>query len=82
MSAQLIYLIVWINPQILFPQDIALAKSLFAHANVPDVASKHGADILFGGHDHMYYIGKGIDSYDNYEPPSDDPGAEDDDGVR
>ena|ERR1700733_12401399 len=30
----------------------------------------------------MYYIGKGTDSYENYEHVSGEPGAEDDDGVR
>lgn len=30
----------------------------------------------------MYYIGKGVDLWDNYEHVSGEPGAERDDGVR
>jgi hypothetical protein len=63
-------------------QDISLAQSLFAHAHSSDVASKHGVDILFGGHDHIYYIGRGVDSWANYEHVAGEPGTEADDGVR
>lgn len=64
------------------PQDISLAHTLHAHAHTQDQASKHGVDILFGGHDHIYYIGRGVDSWGNYTHVKDEPGTELDDGVR
>ncbi|KAG8906831.1 hypothetical protein FRB99_006006 [Tulasnella sp. 403] len=62
------------------PNDIKLAKQLGA---VPDgkSATQHGVDIIFGGHDHMYYIGRGIESWDNYDFDEEQLGAEDDDGL-
>lgn len=35
-------------------QDISLAKAVSAHSKMSqDAISTHGADVLFGGHDHM-----------------------------
>lgn len=44
--------------------------------------NKHGADLVLGGHDHTYYIGKGAHHWGNYDRPLDELGAEEDDGVR
>lgn len=44
------------------PNDIALASALGAVAN-PDVQS-HGVDLLLGGHDHLYYVGHAVSSYE------------------
>ncbi|KAG2140515.1 Metallo-dependent phosphatase [Suillus bovinus] len=60
------------------PNDIKLADEL--HALAPwaqdgsNIASEHGVDLLLGGHDHIYWISKGIGSWDGY---SDDPSLPD-----
>ncbi|KAF8322522.1 Metallo-dependent phosphatase [Clavulina sp. PMI_390] len=64
------------------PNDISLARSLFARpAGKDDIASEHGVDILFGGHDHTYYIGKGAESWDTYHRVEGEAGTEADDGI-
>ncbi|KAG9121475.1 hypothetical protein FRC07_002562 [Ceratobasidium sp. 392] len=64
------------------PNDIELAKAVFAHSQMSsDAANSHGADMLFGGHDHMYYIGRGAASWENYDLGSTCLGSEEDDGV-
>ncbi|KAG8885508.1 hypothetical protein FRB97_000833 [Tulasnella sp. 331] len=62
------------------PNDIALAKQLGALPNGAG-ASRHGVDMLFGGHDHMYYIGRGTKDWENYDFTSKELGAEEDDGL-
>ncbi|KAG9013097.1 hypothetical protein FRB94_003931 [Tulasnella sp. JGI-2019a] len=61
-------------------QDITLAKQLGALPNGGG-ASQHGVDITFGGHDHMYYIGRGIKEWENYDFNKQELGAEGDDGL-
>ncbi|KAG9095183.1 hypothetical protein FS749_010910 [Ceratobasidium sp. UAMH 11750] len=64
------------------PNDIKLAKAVMAHSQMSsDAVNSHGADVLFGGHDHMYYIGRGAASWDNYDLGSTCLGSEEDDGV-
>ena len=65
-------------------QDIALAKKL--NALSPSAQEKtpidnlHGVDIIFGGHDHLYYISKGATSWDNYDLNQEVLGGEQDHG--
>ncbi|KAG8763597.1 hypothetical protein FRC11_000856 [Ceratobasidium sp. 423] len=64
------------------PNDIELAKQVLAHSKLSKgSANSHGADVLFGGHDHMYYIGRGAQTWDNYDLDSTCLGSEGDDGV-
>ncbi|KAF8717780.1 5'-nucleotidase family, partial [Rhizoctonia solani] len=64
------------------PNDVKLAKQVFAHSKMTgESMNSHGADVLFGGHDHMYYIGRGAGSWDNYDLNSTCLGSEEDDGV-
>jgi len=65
-------------------QDVALAKEVLAYSpsyqkNNP-IEDKHGADILFGGHDHLYYISKGVDHWDGFDVNAPVLGAEEDKG--
>ncbi|KAI0721526.1 Metallo-dependent phosphatase [Cerioporus squamosus] len=66
------------------PNDIALAKSI--HALSPSAQEKepidnvHGADIIFGGHDHLYYISKGVTSWEGFDTNQDVLGGEEDHG--
>ncbi|KAK7693184.1 hypothetical protein QCA50_002750 [Cerrena zonata] len=66
------------------PNDITFAKSLFAHPPAVQeslsTASKHGVDIILGGHDHLYYISKGVTSWDGYDINEKVLGAEKDEG--
>ncbi|KZS99021.1 Metallo-dependent phosphatase [Sistotremastrum niveocremeum HHB9708] len=65
------------------PNDIELAKALKARTFVadPSIANSHGVDIIFGGHDHLYYVAKGCTSWTNYDLQLPVLGAEADDGV-
>ncbi|CAE6441792.1 unnamed protein product [Rhizoctonia solani] len=64
------------------PNDIELAKQVLAHSKLSkDSSNSHGADVLFGGHDHMYYVGRGAQTWDNYDLNSTCLGSEEDDGV-
>ncbi|WFD34813.1 hypothetical protein MCUN1_001657 [Malassezia cuniculi] len=47
------------------PNDVELANKLGAVSN-PD-PNQHGVDIILGGHDHVYYVGRGIGTYDGAE---------------
>jgi len=47
------------------PNDITLGHQLGAKRNAHP--NQHGADMLFGGHDHMYYIGHGIDEWEGWD---------------
>ncbi|KIK93908.1 hypothetical protein PAXRUDRAFT_828526 [Paxillus rubicundulus Ve08.2h10] len=53
------------------PNDISLARDLFAlspEAQVTtDITLQHGVDLLLGGHDHVYWVSKGIPSWDGYD---------------
>ncbi|KAF5372933.1 hypothetical protein D9758_001729 [Tetrapyrgos nigripes] len=66
------------------PNDVALAKQIFALSpsaqEKKPLASIHGADLVLGGHDHMYFISKGVTSWDNYDIQQPTMGAEDDHG--
>ncbi len=42
--------------------------------------NSHGADIILGGHDHLYYVSKGVTSWKNYDINQTVLGAEDDHG--
>lgn len=63
---------------------MALAKDLFALSpsaqEKQSIASLHGVDIVLGGHDHMYYIGKGVTSWEGYDIKQLPLGAEQDYG--
>lgn len=53
------------------PNDIHLARSLFslspaAQASI-DITSKHGVDLVLGGHDHIYWISKGFSGWGGYD---------------
>jgi 5'-nucleotidase len=60
-------------------QDINLAKSLGARVS-PDV-SQHGVDLILGGHDHLYYVGKATTEWEAYEVDASLLGTDGDDGV-
>jgi 5'-nucleotidase len=45
-----------------------------------DIASEHGVDLLLGGHDHVYWISKGVTEWDGYDLQSPQPDAKDDQG--
>ncbi|KAH9030690.1 Metallo-dependent phosphatase [Lactarius pseudohatsudake] len=66
------------------PKDIQLAKQLLAitpsSQSSSDIANEHGADIIFGGHDHLYFVGRGVDKWDNYNISRHVLGAEHDEG--
>ncbi|KAJ3741932.1 Metallo-dependent phosphatase-like protein [Lentinula detonsa] len=66
------------------PNDIELAKDLLAlspsaQQETPIVALD-GVDLVLGGHDHMYYISKGISSWEGYDINKPSLGAEQDHG--
>ncbi|KAI1790780.1 Metallo-dependent phosphatase [Ganoderma leucocontextum] len=66
------------------PNDIVLAKKI--NALSPSAQEKtpidnlHGADIIFGGHDHLYYVSKGVTSWENHDLNQDVLGGEQDHG--
>ena len=41
---------------------------------------QHGVDIILGGHDHAYFVGQGVDSWDNLNNSEKALGAELDNG--
>ena len=65
-------------------QDIKLAKALNAHSPaVQDekmTATLHGVDLLLGGHDHLYYVSKGVTSWEGYDVNEEVLGGEEDHG--
>jgi 5'-nucleotidase len=63
-------------------QDIALANELGAVADKDGVENTHGVDLIIGGHDHIYYIGKGAKSWEGDTGGRDGHGTEADKGVR
>ncbi|KAF9259288.1 Metallo-dependent phosphatase [Marasmius fiardii PR-910] len=66
------------------PNDIKLAKALFALSPsaqaTKNIASEQGVDILLGGHDHIYWITKGVKVWDGYDTQKSLPDAVDDQG--
>ncbi|KAF9472767.1 flagellar associated protein [Pholiota conissans] len=66
------------------PNDITLAKELLAlspsaQQSAP-IAAEHGVDIILGGHDHIYYAGPGVTSWENFDFTRPTLGAESDNG--
>ncbi|KAF8840346.1 Metallo-dependent phosphatase [Paxillus ammoniavirescens] len=64
--------------------DITLARDLFAlspsapgYAGIP---SKQGVDLILGGHDHYYWVSKGVTSWDGYDVEKEISGAASDEG--
>ena len=55
---------------------------LGAVADRPGVENEHGVDLLVGGHDHIYYIGKGAKSWEGFAGDRHGHGMEADKGVR
>ncbi|THU84298.1 Metallo-dependent phosphatase [Dendrothele bispora CBS 962.96] len=45
-----------------------------------DISSGHGVDLLLGGHDHVYWISKGVSEWDGYDLQTKQPDAADDKG--
>jgi len=63
------------------PNDIELALKVGATSNPEDV---HGVDLILGGHDHTYYVGRGAKEFEGEEFDR-DAGTEEDkdeDGKR
>jgi 5'-nucleotidase len=58
------------------PNDINLANDLGATKDASN--QDHGVDLVLGGHDHTYYIGKGVDEYKGEDWQTDMPGLEKD----
>ncbi|KAJ6553022.1 Metallo-dependent phosphatase [Mycena capillaripes] len=62
--------------------DIKLAKALSALSPTAqaktNIASEHGVDLLLGGHDHTYWISKGVTEWDGYDLQTPHPDANDD----
>jgi 5'-nucleotidase len=66
------------------PNDLALALALNALSpraqQKTPIAHTHGADLLLGGHDHLYFVSKGADVWHNFDLAAPVLGAEADDG--
>ncbi|KDQ14258.1 hypothetical protein BOTBODRAFT_187916 [Botryobasidium botryosum FD-172 SS1] len=50
----------------LLKEDIALAEALFVTADSPDQGDV--IDLILGGHDHEYYVGRGIETCQDFDP--------------
>lgn len=65
-------------------QDILLAKALKTYSPLTQekasIANSHGADLLLGGHDHLYYVSRGVSAWENYDTEQEVLGAEEDHG--
>ena len=44
------------------------------------IENLHGVDIIFGGHDHLYFVSRGATSWENYDLTQEVLGAEQDKG--
>jgi 5'-nucleotidase len=44
------------------------------------ITKTHGVDIILGGHDHDYYVSRGVDSWEGYDTSTEFQGAEGDNG--
>ncbi|KAF9234769.1 Metallo-dependent phosphatase-like protein [Melanogaster broomeanus] len=66
------------------PQDIQLAKDLFASSPTAQkshpIVDEHGVDILLGGHDHLYFASQGVTSWEGYDISEPSIGSEGDHG--
>ncbi|KAI9570842.1 Metallo-dependent phosphatase-like protein [Boletus coccyginus] len=66
------------------PNDIQLAKDLLASSpsfqNTHSVAGEHGVDIILGGHDHHYFVSKGVTTWEGYDISIPSIGSEGDNG--
>jgi 5'-nucleotidase len=40
----------------------------------------HGVDLILGGHDHLYYVSRGVSAWDEYDTAQAVLGAEEDKG--
>ncbi|KAI0317293.1 Metallo-dependent phosphatase-like protein [Amylostereum chailletii] len=64
--------------------DVKLAKALLALTPTgqlkQNIANTQGVDIILGGHDHLYFVGRGADAWENYDLSEKVLGAEEDDG--
>ncbi|KAF7354380.1 Metallo-dependent phosphatase [Mycena venus] len=64
--------------------DIKLAKALFALSPTAqaktNIGSEHGVDLILGGHDHVYWISKGVTEWDGYDLQTPHPDAKEDQG--
>ncbi|KZV84073.1 Metallo-dependent phosphatase [Exidia glandulosa HHB12029] len=65
------------------PNDVKLGQDLNARPSDgnDEIAKTHGVDIIYGGHDHLYYVAKGAKSWENYDLTHQVLGAEKEDGV-
>lgn len=65
-------------------KDILLAKDLLAFSpsgqKENPIALQHGVDLILGGHDHLYFVGQGVSSWDNFNVSEKVLGAELDNG--
>ncbi|KAI5124075.1 hypothetical protein M0805_003902 [Coniferiporia weirii] len=64
-------------------QDIQLAKAINAFSpgcRSPSFFETHGVDLILGGHDHLYYVSRGVTSWEGYDVHQDVLGAEQDKG--
>ncbi|KAH8108440.1 Metallo-dependent phosphatase [Phellopilus nigrolimitatus] len=65
------------------PNDIALAKAVSACSpdhQLPSFPMTHGADLILGGHDHLYYASRGVTAWEGYDFSQEVLGAELDEG--
>ncbi|KAF8556890.1 Metallo-dependent phosphatase [Imleria badia] len=66
------------------PNDIQLAKDLLASSpsaqKTHTIAGEHGIDIILGGHDHVYFVSKGVTTWEGYDVSKPSIGAEGDHG--
>ncbi|KAF8906004.1 Metallo-dependent phosphatase-like protein [Gymnopilus junonius] len=66
------------------PNDIGLAKELLALSPTAQeshpICSKHGVDLILGGHDHIYFVSHGVGSWENHDLTKKVLGAEHDHG--
>ncbi|KZT26337.1 Metallo-dependent phosphatase [Neolentinus lepideus HHB14362 ss-1] len=64
--------------------DIVLAHDLLAASPSAQrknpIHDSHGVDIILGGHDHLYYVSRGVDSWEGYDLQQNVLGAEEDHG--
>ncbi|EPQ58734.1 hypothetical protein GLOTRDRAFT_104166 [Gloeophyllum trabeum ATCC 11539] len=64
--------------------DIALAHDLLALSPSGQmdktISDKQGVDLILGGHDHLYYISRGVDSWEGYDLEQHVLGADEDRG--
>ncbi|KAG6878789.1 hypothetical protein C0993_008088 [Termitomyces sp. T159_Od127] len=65
-------------------RDISLAKTLQASSpsaqETSSISSLHGVDIILGGHDHLYFVSKGVSAWEDYDLKEVVLGAEGDRG--